>query len=196
MANVRIGRTALVVAVDGAITPPTPPAVAGNGLPARSDRSFFGPTMRDERLQVNPKEEVNADQVNLLWWQLAGIGLACPIAVFTYDPGADNLVYGAFSWDGVLYEAAVAPYLSVFKNGTGDFLFSLPQYVDGIPDENGNALPTAVTITSIVAQLAGFASSAGQRAEVIKLADNAFSVKTYAGNPLVAVDHPVTIQVF
>jgi len=54
-----------------------------SGFPNRPSRANFGPTFQDERPVTNPEKEVSAGQVNLLFWQVAGMGLVAPKAVIT-----------------------------------------------------------------------------------------------------------------
>lgn len=153
--------------------------------------------MVDERLPANPRRELTAAQANLLFWQLGGLGLCAPLALIVFDCVAEELIYGAFAWDGTIYENDAPPaYLGVVKNGTGDFTFTFDASLDGIPDENGDPTPTAISISSIKAQLAGLVSSAHQSAETVVTANNVFTLKTYSGSPIVQADLVATIMVF
>lgn len=101
--------------------------------------------MEDERNAVNPDKEINADNVNLLFWQEAGLSLCAPKAFMRFDPPGDeaeSLEFGLFSWDDTIYidqPVQVFPSFitSYTVNGTGDYSVVFDNQVLGRPDEIG-----------------------------------------------------------
>lgn len=110
------------------------------GWPLRAGRPAFGPTMRDERPTVDSSQEVNADVINLSFWQLGAIGLAAPKAVMYFD---DNEVIdfesGYFAWDNAVYQdfPGLPSYVDFTINGAGDYTIEFDPTVLGRPDEEG-----------------------------------------------------------
>lgn len=119
--------------------------MAVSGWPLRAGRSAYGPTMRDERRTVNSKEEFNAEQANLSFWQLGAMGLGAPKAVMGWFPPSDEpekLNHGNFSWDQTIYSNVIianlpAYILSYVVNSIGDFTLTFDNNVLGRPDEDG-----------------------------------------------------------
>jgi hypothetical protein len=87
----------------------------------------------------NPERQLGAEVGQLMFWQLAGIGIVAPRAMAVLDTAADVTAHGA-SWDPD--RELVAP--TTVKNGTGDYTITWPATA---PDENG----TAVAIVLVAA---------------------------------------------
>lgn len=166
----------------GPYVPPAP-STGPTGWPLRNVRSDFGPTMKDERRAATPDQEINADQVNLMWWQAAGLGIVAPQAVFFYDPnndesGVPRIRWGAFTWYQTILlnvaDASFPSFIAITHNGVGDKTFTFAATVLG----RDAALHT-LTLRGAIASPCGTASFVppNHRAEVT-LTGNAVRVRT------------------
>jgi hypothetical protein len=99
-----------------------------SGFPTRSSLLAFGPEkLKDQGASLNPEKEVSAAQVNLLKWQVAGLGIVSPLA------SALVLDTGALSAAGAVWNPKGLPGLhpSVQKTGTGVYVVTWAvQYED------------------------------------------------------------------
>jgi len=90
------------------------------GFPNRPSRTAYGPTREDERPVQNPKRELSAEDMNINFWQIAGMGLTAPRAVIGVDslgtPVNPNF-YQGLAWD----PRQQLPDIVVTRNGTGDY---------------------------------------------------------------------------
>ena len=90
------------------------------GFPNRPSRTAYGPTREDERPVQNPKRELSATDMNINFWQIAGMGLVVPRAVIGVDslgtPSVANF-YQGLAWDPL----QLLPDIIVTRNGTGDY---------------------------------------------------------------------------
>lgn len=124
-----------------------------DGWPGRAGRDNWGPQMLDERHTVDPQKEIGADQVNLAFWQDAGISLCAPKAVLQYFDGEGTLLrWGVLAWDQTIYQNAAvdAPpaILTFTKNGTGDYSILFDSQVPGRPDEDGAQQPETLSLVA------------------------------------------------
>lgn len=139
----RVTRSTLEVLADpSTFVPPPPLGEATTGWPNRAGRISFGPQMRDERPTVNPRQELNGDKMNLAFWQVGALGLLAPKISIIFEPGSPDMIRrGAFAWDQTLYRdigvADYPSYLTVVKEGVGDWCFQFQETVLGRPDADG-----------------------------------------------------------
>lgn len=142
-------------------TPPVPPGMGPTGFPIRTGRAGFGPTMRDERRLANPQQELNAQQLNLTWWQLGAMGLVTPLAVLVFDPVAPLRVrLGLFAWhQSVLVDTLAAnlpSWLAVAVPSLGTMTFT---FTATVPGRDGQ--PQTLTLRSGIARPFYFPAYAG-----------------------------------
>jgi hypothetical protein len=74
-----------------------------SGFPARPTLDAFGPTLRNRGAVRDPTRDVGADLLNLIRWQLAGLGVCSPLAfvaaTFT-APDVIAIAAEANGWQG------------------------------------------------------------------------------------------------
>jgi hypothetical protein len=74
-----------------------------SGFPARPTLDGFGPTLRNRGAVRDPTRDVGADLLNLIRWQVAGLGACAPLAfvaaTFT-APDAIAIAGQANAWQG------------------------------------------------------------------------------------------------
>lgn len=72
------------------------------GFPIRPSRAAIGPT-KNNKLGVigDPTLHLNADEINLFEWQVAGLGIMSPLvwAVLLTDAATPTVVDGGYAWD-------------------------------------------------------------------------------------------------
>ncbi len=90
------------------------------GFPNRPIRSDYGPTREDERPVQNPKRELGAKDMNINFWQIAGMGLTAARVVIGVNslgtPAVANS-YQGLAWD----PTQQLPDIIVTRNGVGDY---------------------------------------------------------------------------
>lgn len=87
-------------------TPPPPdpaPSQIGEGWPRRAGREHYGKDMVDEAPLANPETSLDADTLNLAFWQVGALGLLAPLAVIAFEPSefshtTDVVKFGAWTW--------------------------------------------------------------------------------------------------
>ena len=125
------------------------------GFPTRPSRTAFGPEMENENPVRNPARELDADKINLAWWQTAGAGLTSPKVHIrcTVNPGTTTVTnaYQALAFDP---DAAVSAISFVYEQaGRYSFAFA-SQYAneDGtltnLALDSGICLPCNVVYAS------------------------------------------------
>ncbi len=90
-----------------------------SGFPTRPSLLTFGKEkLKNHGASLNPEKEVSAEQVNLLKWQVAGLGIVSPLA------NALVLDTGALSSAGAVWNPKGLPGLhpTVQKTGTGVYV--------------------------------------------------------------------------
>ncbi len=170
------------------------------GWPLRAGRAAFGPTMRDERRTVDSEREINAEQANLSFQQLGGMGLIAPKAVMLWsDPAVAELSLGLFAWDQVIYQDVAIPgglpsYLTYVQNGVGDYTVTFAASVLGRPDEEGVPQSEVLDfqfglgdVNLLAAGLRGFV-------EITQLSPQSFNILTRRGGA--ASDQPYALALW
>jgi hypothetical protein len=106
-----------------------------SGFPQRPTLDAFGPTLRNRGGVRDPSRDVGAELLNLVRWQLAGLGACAPVAfvaaTFT-PPAAITIAAHANAWQGA------APKLT--RTAAGVYVV---QYELSYPDKDGGAVTTA-----------------------------------------------------
>ncbi len=97
-----------------------------SGFPTRPSLTAFGPRRSNARPVRNPQQQAGADFMNLLRWDVAGLGASCPrawvLATFT-GPTTIAVTAQGNAWHG----AAPTP----ARSGTGVYTFTYAAtYVD------------------------------------------------------------------
>ena len=94
-------------------------------LPFRAGRTSYGPVMRDEVPVADPKSQIGAGPLNLLWWQSAGIAQTVPIAFVTLNAGGgSDILFAKAAFDETMYvntNAAGVPWIASTTFGTGTY---------------------------------------------------------------------------
>lgn len=110
------------------------------GFPNRPSRAAYGPTREDERPVQNPKRELGAQDMNVNFWQVAGMGLTAARAVIGVDslgtPAVANF-YQGLAWDPLQQ----LPDIVVTRNGVGDYT---AVFQSTYADEQGTSIPTSL----------------------------------------------------
>src|SRR5271170_4576706 len=105
-----------------------------SGFPSRPTLDAFGPTLRNRGAVRDPTRDVGADLLNLMRWQLAGVGACSPLsfvaATFT-APDAIAIAAQANAWQGA------APTLT--RSSAGVYVVG---YEATYPDKDGNTVAT------------------------------------------------------
>jgi hypothetical protein len=108
-----------------------------SGFPLRPSRAAFGPTYVNKRPIRRPDQEVGDTVVNLSCWQLAGLGIVCPLVWANFDAAGALLSSGeAFDPNGV--------YVPSMVHVGGTNLYTIT-YLATYPDENGTEQALALT---------------------------------------------------
>lgn len=100
------------------------------GFPARPSLDAFGPTLRNRGAVRDPTRDVGADLLNLIRWQLAGLGACSPlafVAVLFTPPATLAVAAHANGWQGA------APALQLTSPGVYAVTYELTY-----PDMDGN----------------------------------------------------------
>ncbi len=172
------------------------------GWPNRVGRNTWGPTMRDEKRQIDPSNSLNHDQMNLWWWQQGGLGLSAPKATMFWTPpgeGGLKLKVGLFSWDQTIYEDVAvgslpAYILSYVVNGVGDYTLTFDNEVLGRPDGDGVQQLEPLSFASAVADVNLFAGGARGFVNVTLLTPQSLQIEiTRAG---FSSDQPYALSVY
>ena len=101
-----------------------------NGFPNRPARIDFGPEMQNKRAPTNSETDLNADQMNLTFWQTAGAGRVLPMAVILFDGVAPAITFQALAFD----PRGELSLLAFVKDATGDYTFT---FATTYKDESG-----------------------------------------------------------
>lgn len=177
-------------------TPPVPPGMGPTGFPIRTGRAGYGPVLRDERKLANPEQELNAQQLNMTFWQLGGLGLVAPLALLVFDPVAPlHVRLGLFAWHQLVLvdtpASGLPSWLTVAVPSTGTMTFT---FTATVPGRDG--LPQALTLRGGTARPFYFPAYAGaltnHRCE-LDLVGNVVTVRTRttAG---VLVEAPIVLE--
>lgn len=154
-----------------------------SGFPNTPTRVAFGPEMENEFPPTNPKRDLEANSINLTFWQTAGAGRVLPKALIIYDLVADSILFQALAFDprGELSNIAHT------KNGTGDVTFT---FASTYKDQNGNDAnftPKAAT-ADVQSSTAGDNGNASVSAQTVNVL--VFNVSA------VAIDRTIIVQVW
>lgn len=117
-----------------------------SGFPRRPGLATFGPTLRDPIPLRNPETQVGADLLNLLKYQVAGLGLMGLRAWALIDStgGVTPVIQArAESWNPDAKSSA--PYTAPTPGRSGVGALTLA-YAASYPDEKGNLVSTAITV--------------------------------------------------
>lgn len=107
------------------------------GFPVRPDRSAFGPDAVDRFAVRDPTRELAASIGNLLFWQVAGMGIVCARAVVKIaidGLGVPTIAASAEAWDP---KGLYIP--TITDGGPGSYLVS---YAATYPDKDGTSQTT------------------------------------------------------
>jgi hypothetical protein len=105
-----------------------------SGFPARPTLDAFGPSLRNRGAVRDPSRDVGADLLNLMRWQLAGVGACAPLALIAASftpPDQVTIAAEANAWQGA------SPVLT--RSSTGVYVV---QYELAYPDKDGNSVAT------------------------------------------------------
>jgi hypothetical protein len=106
-----------------------------SGFPGRASRLAFGPVMRLLAKIRNPETQLSAEQLNLVFWQVAGMNGLVPRAlrVCTITGGVLSKGRRWLSWDpnGTLADTV----FDVSRVGTGNYTWTLN--ASEFPDKDG-----------------------------------------------------------
>lgn len=120
-----------------------------SGFPNRPSRTAFGPEKRNERRVQNPETELDSAEMNLDFWQVAGMGLVAPRVVIIALASGGSLPtpysYQGIAWDPKGLLGAIP---SVY-NGVGDYEFN---FAATYPDQRGVAIATSLKGGKVSAQ--------------------------------------------
>ncbi|HEY4121188.1 MAG TPA: hypothetical protein VGM56_25160 [Byssovorax sp.] len=105
-----------------------------SGFPARPTLDAFGPTLRNRGAVRDPSRDVGADLLNLMRWQLAGLGACAPLAFVAATFTAPDVVAVAAHANG--WQGA-APALT--RTSAGVYVVA---YELSYPDKDGGAVAT------------------------------------------------------
>lgn len=135
-----------------------------SGFPNRPARSSFGPTMTNVRAVVRPEKELDAGNVNLALWQVAGAGRTMPVGVLGYNGTTQARLFQLLAWDSNNKLVAIP----AVKNSTGNYTFT---FASTYKDEGGRDV-----VFAPVAAMAFVQGAAAQVAAVATLQLQAVTV--------------------
>ncbi|HEX4334686.1 MAG TPA: hypothetical protein VH062_02165 [Polyangiaceae bacterium] len=163
-----------------------------SGSPRRPSLDSFGPQLRDQKPVTNPETQIGADMLNLVRFQLAGLGLTSFRAWALIDStgGVTPVISArAESWNPNTKTGA--PYLPPIPGRTGVGALSL-QYASSYPDENG-----VQQSTSIVCALAFPVNRTTVRDAAASVSGSTISIalKEFGGGTFAAVDGAVLVVI-
>ena len=105
-----------------------------SGFPIRPTLDAFGPTLRNRGAVRDPTRDVGADLLNLIRWQLAGLGVCSPLALVAATftaPDVIAIAAQANGWQGA------AP--AITRSSAGVYVV---QYELSYPDKDGTLVAT------------------------------------------------------
>jgi hypothetical protein len=126
------------------------------GFPTRPSRAAFGPrTLKDRKTVVDNSKEIGATTFELMFWQLAGLGIASSLAwVLFHWNGVDVVIdASAESWDP--YSVYVP---DVTRTSAGVYVVT---YAATFQDERGTTVATALKSCEVIAQGSTIAPGVG-----------------------------------
>jgi hypothetical protein len=95
------------------------------GFPVRPSRSAFGPTPKNREPVNDPEEELDADVADLLFWQVAGLGIVGPLAWVQFTGASATLLASGEAYDP--HEVIAPP--TVSRTGGGIYVVTYPATV-------------------------------------------------------------------
>ena len=101
-----------------------------SGYPNRPPRIAFGPQMLNKRDPTNAETDLNADQMNLSFWQMAGAGRVLPMAMLLFNGTVPEIIFQSLAFDPKQELGALA----FVKDATGDYTFT---FATTYKDESG-----------------------------------------------------------
>jgi hypothetical protein len=121
------------------------------GFPTRPTRDSFGPTYEQARPADDPSQELEADPLNLLCHQSAGIGLIAPRAIIVaeYTGGQWVYTYRAEAWNPKSAQA----HPEITRDGAGDYHVD---FASSYLDKDGNEVTTQLLGALCIPQAAGY----------------------------------------
>lgn len=121
-----------------------------SGFPTRIARSSLGPTLEDKWPVVNPKHDIGASQLNLLFHQTSGMNVTSARGLLFVDvdstAGTATTIYQGISWD----PEGLLPKILWTRTGPGIYAWSLP--LTSYPDEAGNDITVEIIGGSVLPQ--------------------------------------------
>lgn len=111
------------------------------GFPVKPLRAAFGPTYIDSFKVSDPQKEMGADILNLMLWQLAGVGIVVPKATIFVDAtgAAATTTSQLLTWD----PTGALSLLTWTRTGTGVYTC---QFAATYNDLDGNAIATTFKV--------------------------------------------------
>ncbi|MFA5053366.1 MAG: hypothetical protein WC565_04870 [Parcubacteria group bacterium] len=113
-----------------------------SGFPNRIARSSLGPTLEDKWPVVDPKHDIGASSLNLLFHQVGGMNLISARGLLFVDvnsgTGVVTTLYQGIAWD----PDGLLPKITWTRSAAGIYSWSLPQ--SSYADEAGNMITVEV----------------------------------------------------
>ncbi len=112
-----------------------------SGSPLRPDRSSFGEVFADSTAVRDPRKQMAARIMNLLTWQVSGMGLLAPRVALYFTAGVSPVPLARVeAWNP--YRQTTGDYADpvMTRTAAGNYLIAYPT---SVPDENGDAQPVA-----------------------------------------------------
>ncbi len=107
----------------------------GAGFPTRPDRGSFGPEMINTRAVRDPRREIDAALLNLLWHQIAGSGQVVPRVLLHFTAQPSPVIIGRVeAWNPKRLTSAPFVDPGITENATGHYFVD---YTSPVEDETG-----------------------------------------------------------
>lgn len=161
-----------------------------SGFPRRPSIASFGPDLRDPKVITNPETQVGADLMNLIRYQVAGLGLMSLRAWALIDStgGVTPVIKArAESWNPLALSSA--PYLPPTPGRSGVGALTLA-YASSYPDENGVAQATSILVA---VAFAVNRTTVRDAAATVSGSTITIALKEFGGGTFAAVDGAVFV---
>jgi hypothetical protein len=158
------------------------------GFPGVLRRLGFGPIRKNRSKIKKPDEEVSAEQINLLFWQVAGMNGLVPKAFFVTDGATVTRKWLAWDPDGLLPNSAI----TIGHPGVGQYTFAFGsnQYADAngslvaLGLDLGQAIVNSLTLAAVVQMnVNGYQGDIRVRSEVDGSASDASRIGVFLYGP-------------
>lgn len=147
-----------------------------SGSPLRPDRSSFGEAFVDSTAVRDPRKQMAARIMNLLTWQVSGMGLLVPRIALYFTAGVGPVPLARVeSWNPNRETTGDFADPVMTRTGAGNYLIAYPS---SVPDENGDS--QAVSFLWATAHIVNAVPTTVKHAQAGVVAGNANQIRACA----------------